>query len=369
MEESTRRGSDFGVDGFRIDTVKHVNLEFWQQFLPAHAGPRRVGRQVEVLRVRRGRRRSPTRSCRASRPRAAARRCSTSLPARRAQFAPRTRPTSCARCSASDDWYTDADSNAYQLPTFLGNHDMGHIGDVPARRQPRRDGVRAAQARPARPLPAVPLAWQSGRLLRRRAGLHRRGQRPGRAPGHVQKQGLRVQQPRRRRNRPAQRPEPQRWGQERQHRVRRHPGGGQLRPLASAVPNDRGAGAAAPDEPRARRRRTADALLVAGSRDLRLLAHRRPRAGRAPRGPEQLDLRQDGDDPHLLVADEVLPALGRRLLAAEERPRQDCRGHRPRALGRGLPRRAPAAAPQERSSDRADRRPAGERRARRSPPR
>ena len=27
-----------------------------------------------------------------------------------------------------DDWYTDADSNAYQLPTFLGNHDMGRIG-------------------------------------------------------------------------------------------------------------------------------------------------------------------------------------------------------------------------------------------------
>jgi hypothetical protein len=27
-----------------------------------------------------------------------------------------------------DDWFTDADSNAYQLPTFLGNHDMGHIG-------------------------------------------------------------------------------------------------------------------------------------------------------------------------------------------------------------------------------------------------
>ena len=28
---------------------------------------------------------------------------------------------------AKDDWYTDADSNAYQLPTFLGNHDMGRV--------------------------------------------------------------------------------------------------------------------------------------------------------------------------------------------------------------------------------------------------
>ena len=29
---------------------------------------------------------------------------------------------------ASDDYYTDRDSNAYALPTFLGNHDMGRIG-------------------------------------------------------------------------------------------------------------------------------------------------------------------------------------------------------------------------------------------------
>ncbi|HEY3002954.1 MAG TPA: alpha-amylase family glycosyl hydrolase, partial [Kribbellaceae bacterium] len=28
----------------------------------------------------------------------------------------------------SDDYYTDTDSNAYELPTFLGNHDMGRIG-------------------------------------------------------------------------------------------------------------------------------------------------------------------------------------------------------------------------------------------------
>src|ERR1044072_1087844 len=27
-----------------------------------------------------------------------------------------------------DDWYTDRDSNVYNLPTFLGNHDKGRIG-------------------------------------------------------------------------------------------------------------------------------------------------------------------------------------------------------------------------------------------------
>ena len=28
---------------------------------------------------------------------------------------------------AEDDWLTDADSSAYQSPTFLGNHDMGRL--------------------------------------------------------------------------------------------------------------------------------------------------------------------------------------------------------------------------------------------------
>ena len=28
---------------------------------------------------------------------------------------------------AGDDYYTDTDSNAYELPTFLGNHDMGRL--------------------------------------------------------------------------------------------------------------------------------------------------------------------------------------------------------------------------------------------------
>ena len=27
--------TEVGIDGFRIDTVKHVNMEFWQQFSPA----------------------------------------------------------------------------------------------------------------------------------------------------------------------------------------------------------------------------------------------------------------------------------------------------------------------------------------------
>jgi glycosidase len=44
-------------------------------------------------------------------------------------FASRSRPTdSLGAFFDNDDWYTDDDSNVYQLPTFLGNHDMGRIG-------------------------------------------------------------------------------------------------------------------------------------------------------------------------------------------------------------------------------------------------
>ena len=44
-------------------------------------------------------------------------------------FAAGSQPTDRLRdFFVDDDWYTDRDSNAYQLPTFLGNHDMGRIG-------------------------------------------------------------------------------------------------------------------------------------------------------------------------------------------------------------------------------------------------
>ena len=38
------------------------------------------------------------------------------------------RPSGLRDFFTGDDYYTDTDSNAYQLPTFLGNHDMGRIG-------------------------------------------------------------------------------------------------------------------------------------------------------------------------------------------------------------------------------------------------
>ena len=43
-------------------------------------------------------------------------------------FASSKPTTSVRNFYAGDDYYTDTDSNAYELPTFLGNHDIGRIG-------------------------------------------------------------------------------------------------------------------------------------------------------------------------------------------------------------------------------------------------
>jgi hypothetical protein len=122
---------EFGVDGFRIDTTKHVNMEFWQVFGPdilAAAEDRGIEEFFafgEVFDQQFG---SPFMSEFST----TGRLQSTidfgfQLAAR--GFASQGAATDGLRdFFATDDWYTDADSNAYAMPTFLGNHDMGRIG-------------------------------------------------------------------------------------------------------------------------------------------------------------------------------------------------------------------------------------------------
>ena len=52
MEDIYNAWVDLGIDGFRIDTVKHVNLEFWQQFSPAVLAHARAAGQRRLLHVR-----------------------------------------------------------------------------------------------------------------------------------------------------------------------------------------------------------------------------------------------------------------------------------------------------------------------------
>jgi alpha-amylase len=120
---------NFGVDGFRIDTMKHVNIEFWQRFLP-HI--QRTARSVDTPRFFAfGEVADELSNPYLSRFTTAGRaQAVLDFPFfRKAREFASSGPTADLRTLfEEDDWFTDADSNAYQLPTFLGNHDAGHVG-------------------------------------------------------------------------------------------------------------------------------------------------------------------------------------------------------------------------------------------------
>jgi pullulanase-type alpha-1,6-glucosidase len=118
-----------GIDGFRLDTVKHADLDFWPQFsqgikkMADKAGKKdffmfgevySADQEVESTYVRRG-----------------------GLPATldfsfqeaaKAYTAGDGAAKALADVYARDDLYAARDTDANRLPTFLGNHDMGRIG-------------------------------------------------------------------------------------------------------------------------------------------------------------------------------------------------------------------------------------------------
>ncbi|MEV0429158.1 pullulanase-type alpha-1,6-glucosidase [Micromonospora sp. NPDC050495] len=118
-----------GVDGFRLDTVKHTNLDFWPQFTRGiNAAAARAGKpdffmfgevysadqEIESTYVRRG-----------------------GLPATldfsfqeaaRGYAAADGSAKALADVYARDDLYAARNTDANRLTTFLGNHDMGRIG-------------------------------------------------------------------------------------------------------------------------------------------------------------------------------------------------------------------------------------------------
>ena len=121
---------DLGIDGFRIDTAKHVNFEFWEQWTTAGARlrPRRAGKpdffmfgevydadpvKLSPVRARHRHELGPR----------------LHLPVGGAELRHgRQRRRRLQSLFAGDDHYTTPDTSATALPTFLGNHDMGRIG-------------------------------------------------------------------------------------------------------------------------------------------------------------------------------------------------------------------------------------------------
>ena len=121
---------DFRIDGFRMDTMKHVDDAFWQKFAPviqsyaesqgiadfymfgevAEDFSRPITSHYMVHDAVQGVLDFPFQTAATS-------------------FAANSTPTDELRdFFVDDDWYTDGDSNVYNLPTFLGNHDRGRIG-------------------------------------------------------------------------------------------------------------------------------------------------------------------------------------------------------------------------------------------------
>ncbi len=120
---------DFGVDGFRIDTMKHVNDEFWQKFGPEVLSYARSQGKSEFFMF--GEVFDTSKAYTSQFTTRNRMQAVLDFPFQEAarNFASRGQPAAqLGTFFAGDDWYTDADSNVYQLPTFLGNHDMGRIG-------------------------------------------------------------------------------------------------------------------------------------------------------------------------------------------------------------------------------------------------
>ncbi|MDT4962575.1 MAG: hypothetical protein QOF87_2222 [Pseudonocardiales bacterium] len=128
MENIYKTWVDFGIDGFRIDTAKHVNTEFWQLFSPAMLSAAHTHGTSKFFMFGEVFDADPAFQSIYS--------TTAKLPAtldfgfqqNAIAVANGGATTYLSKLYAGDDYYTDTDSNAYDLPTFLGNHDMGRVG-------------------------------------------------------------------------------------------------------------------------------------------------------------------------------------------------------------------------------------------------
>ncbi|HET7477193.1 MAG TPA: pullulanase-type alpha-1,6-glucosidase [Dermatophilaceae bacterium] len=120
----------FGLDGFRIDTVKHVNIEFWQQFSPRLLAAARAAGKPRFFMFGEVFDGSPAFMSRYTTEGKLPATLDFGFQGNALGFAQGKATTSLRDFYAADDYYTDADSNAYSLPTFLGNHDIGRFAKM-----------------------------------------------------------------------------------------------------------------------------------------------------------------------------------------------------------------------------------------------
>ncbi|MEU2020870.1 pullulanase-type alpha-1,6-glucosidase [Streptomyces sp. NPDC016469] len=120
---------DFDIDGFRIDTVKHVDMDFWTQWATAlDAYAAKHGREDFFMFGEVYSSDTAVTSPYVTRGRLDA---TLDFPFQEAarQYASQGAPASKLAAVFGDDYrYTTDRANAYEQVTFLGNHDMGRIG-------------------------------------------------------------------------------------------------------------------------------------------------------------------------------------------------------------------------------------------------
>lgn len=129
---------DFGVDGFRIDTSKHVNSEFWQAFIPAmekrakargipnfHIFAEVMVDGVDTATLARYNRTDRYNTLDFAFTWAVVE-----------ALSGQNGPEALSRLIANDVLYRDGPSSAKRMPTFLGNHDIGRFSTNLRRRMP-----------------------------------------------------------------------------------------------------------------------------------------------------------------------------------------------------------------------------------------
>jgi pullulanase-type alpha-1,6-glucosidase len=131
---------DFDIDGFRIDTVKHVDLDFWTQWATAlDAYAAQHGRDDFFMFGEVYSADTAITSPYVTRGRLDA---TLDFPFQEAarQYASQGAPASKLATVFGDDYrYTTDKANAYEQVTFLGNHDMGRIGAFLKQDNPKAD--------------------------------------------------------------------------------------------------------------------------------------------------------------------------------------------------------------------------------------
>ncbi|MFD7310182.1 pullulanase-type alpha-1,6-glucosidase [Promicromonospora sp. NPDC059942] len=128
FEEIYKAWIDLGIDGFRIDTVKHVNFEFWEEWSTEIQDYARAQGKDEFFTF------GEVYDADAAKTSPYVRRTDMSsvldfsFQSAATSFASGNSAQRLADLYASDDLYTTPHSSASALPTFLGNHDMGRVG-------------------------------------------------------------------------------------------------------------------------------------------------------------------------------------------------------------------------------------------------